>query len=62
MKDAFFVIMAAFSSSIAVMIPLGIAGAGILKGFAITNIISITIGLLITRPAYSRIIELMNKR
>ena len=29
MKNAFFVIMASFSSSIAVMIPLGIAGAGI---------------------------------
>ena len=61
MKSAFFIVFAAFTTSIAVMIPLNFAGAGILKGFASTNIIAITIGVLITRPAYSKIIELIIK-
>ena len=30
-----------------------LAGAGLLKGFAITTIIGLTVGILITRPAYS---------
>ena len=61
MKNAFFIVFAAFTTNIAVMIPLNFAGAGILKGFASTTIIAITIGVLITRPAYSRIIEIMQK-
>jgi preprotein translocase subunit SecD len=61
MKSAFFIVIAAFITSIAVMIPLNFAGAGVLKGFASTNIIAITIGVLITRPAYSKILELLIK-
>jgi preprotein translocase subunit SecD len=61
MKSAFFMVFASFAISVAVMIPLNFAGAGILKGFASTNIIAITIGVLITRPAYSKILELLIK-
>ncbi|MFA5333856.1 MAG: hypothetical protein WC376_05170 [Candidatus Nanoarchaeia archaeon] len=61
MKSAFFIVIAAFTTSVAVMIPLNFAGAGVLKGFASTNIIAITIGVLITRPAYSKILELLIK-
>jgi preprotein translocase subunit SecD len=61
MKSAFFIVFAAFIISVAVMIPLNFAGAGILKGFASTNIIAVTIGVLITRPAYSKMLEILIK-
>ncbi len=54
---AFFVIIAAFSVAFASMLPLLFAGAGILKGFAITNIIGIAIGVFITRPAYAELLR-----
>jgi preprotein translocase subunit SecD len=58
-KRAFFIVFATFTTSIAVMIPLTTAGAGILRGFAITTIIAISVGVLITRPAYARMLELI---
>lgn len=58
-KEAFFVVITAFTASFVSMIPLAFAGAGLLKGFAITTLIGISIGVLITRPAYARIIELI---
>ncbi|MBN1923468.1 MAG: protein translocase subunit SecD [Nanoarchaeota archaeon] len=60
-KNAFFIVFATFTTSIAVMIPLTQAGAGILKGFATTTIIAISVGVLITRPAYARILEIISK-
>jgi preprotein translocase subunit SecD len=42
---------------IAAMIPLIILGIGTLRGFAITTIVGVLIGLLITRPAYTVILE-----
>ncbi len=56
-KRAFFIVVAAFVSSIAAMIPLAFAGAGILRGFAITTIIAISIGVFITRPAFADIMS-----
>ncbi|PJA22517.1 preprotein translocase subunit SecD, partial [archaeon CG_4_10_14_0_2_um_filter_Archaea_38_6] len=61
-KRAFFIVFATFTISIAVMLPLIWAGAGILRGFAITTIIAISVGVFITRPAYARILELIVKR
>ena len=43
------------------MLPLFWAGAGILKGFALTTIIGVSIGVLITRPAIAEIIKLILK-
>jgi len=61
-KRAFFIIMVAYFTSVAAMIPLMFAGAGLLKGFALTTILGISIGVFITRPAYAAIIEiLLNK-
>lgn len=60
-KRAFMVVFATFFTSVAVMIPLTMAGAGILKGFATTTIIAISVGVLITRPAYARLLELVKK-
>lgn len=56
-KKAFFIIMAAYLTTVASMVPLLFAGAGLLKGFAITSILGVSIGVLITRPAYAAIVE-----
>ncbi len=56
-KRAFFIIMGAFFTIIAAMLPLFWAGAGMLKGFALTTIISVLAGILITRPAFAEILR-----
>jgi preprotein translocase subunit SecD len=56
-KKAFFIIIGAFFTIVASMIPLFWAGAGMLKGFALTTIIGVTVGILITRPAFAEIIR-----
>ena len=61
-KRAFFIIFASASTSIAAMLPLFVLGVGMLKGFAITTIAGVLIGIFITRPAYARIIENMFKK
>ncbi|MCD6404133.1 MAG: protein translocase subunit SecD, partial [Nanoarchaeota archaeon] len=58
-KRAFFIIIVSFASTVATMLPLTFAGAGLLRGFAITTIIAVSIGIFITRPAYARLIELL---
>ena len=61
MKNAFFIIFAAYFTGIASMIPLLFAGAGLLKGFAITSILGISIGVFITRPAFAAVAEQLYK-
>lgn len=56
-KEAMFVIMAAFGTMFAAMLPLLSIGAGAVRGFAITTIIGIIVGYLITRPSYLAILE-----
>jgi len=56
-KRALFIILGAFFTIIAAMLPLFWAGAGMLKGFALTTIIGVTAGILITRPAFAEIIK-----
>lgn len=60
-KRAFLIIMLAYLTVVVAMVPLIFAGAGLLKGFAITTIIGVTIGVFITRPAYSAFVEIMLK-
>ena len=60
-KRAFLIIMLAYLTVVVAMIPLIFAGAGLLKGFAIITIIGVTIGVFITRPAYSSFVEIMLK-
>jgi len=57
MKKAFFIIMAAYFCLVVAMLPLYFAGAGMLRGFAITTILGVSIGVFITRPAYAAIVE-----
>ena len=61
-KKAFFIIIAAYFTVFVAMLPLLFAGAGLLKGFALTTIIGMSVGILLTRPAYSVFIkELIRK-
>ncbi len=43
------------------MIPLLFAGAGLLKGFALTTIVGATMGVFISRPAFAEVIEILLK-
>jgi preprotein translocase subunit SecD len=65
-KKALFIIFTAFATAAVSLLPLtgalgflgiGAAGAGLLKGFAVTTLIGITAGVFITRPAFADIIK-----
>ncbi len=57
LKRALFIIISAYFTSLVSLLPLYWAGAGLLKGFAVTTIIGITSAVLITRPAFADIIK-----
>ncbi|MFH0752327.1 MAG: hypothetical protein V1914_01890 [archaeon] len=61
-KNAFFIIFAAYATTVAAMIPLWNAGAGMLRGFALTTIVGVTIAVLITRPAYADIVKALYEK
>ncbi len=63
-KKALFIIVTAFTTTFMALIPLtgflgfmgiGATSAGLLKGFAVTTLIGITTGVLISRPAFADI-------
>ncbi|RLE38280.1 hypothetical protein DRJ17_04410 [Candidatus Woesearchaeota archaeon] len=60
-KKAFFIIIGAYLTTIAGIFPLFWAGAGLLKGFAFTTIVGVSFGVLITRPAFARIVKVLLK-
>lgn len=57
LKRAFFVIFGAGGTVIAAMLPLMAIGFGLLRGFAITTIIGVLVGIIIARPAYGEIVK-----
>jgi len=57
LKRAFTIILGAYFTTLVALFPLLWAGAGLLKGFAITTIIGISIGVFVTRPAFSEMIR-----
>ncbi|MFH1105714.1 MAG: hypothetical protein V1731_00710 [Candidatus Aenigmatarchaeota archaeon] len=56
-KRAFVIIFASASTVVAAMVPLIFIGVGLVRGFAITTIVGVLVGVLITRPAYGKISE-----
>ncbi len=54
---AFGIIFAAAATTIIAMSPLVVMGFGSLKGFAITTIVGVMIGILIARPVYGKVIH-----
>ncbi len=62
LSSAFKIIVSSAATVVVAMVPLWYMGFGALKGFAITTILGVFIGILITRPAYGRIIsDILNK-
>ena len=61
MKRAFFIIFAAYATVVVSMIPLWNAGAGLLRGFALTTIVGVTIGVFITKYAFAAVAERLFK-
>lgn len=57
LKRAFTIIMGAYFTTLVSLLPLMWAGAGLLKGFAITTIIGISVGVFITRPAFGDMLK-----
>ncbi len=56
-KRALFIILGTYVTTLFALLPLIWAGAGLLKGFAITTIIGISAGVFITRPAFSEMVK-----
>ena len=57
LEQAFFIIVSSGATTIGAMLPLLFVGAGVIKGFAFTTILGVLIGILITRPTFSKILE-----
>ena len=60
-KNAMFVIMSAFFTTATSMLVLYFAGAGLLKGFALTTIAGLALGVFITRPAFGAMLQILLK-
>lgn len=58
-KNAFYIILIAYFTTIAAMIPLMFAGLKMLQGFSFMIIIGVTIGVLITRPVYATVLRII---
>ncbi len=58
-KRAFFIVISSYLAFGLAMLPLFWSGVGLLRGFAVTTLIGITIGALITRPAFARLAEIL---
>lgn len=61
-KSAFAIIFGAYFTVLVAMLPLFVVGAGMLRGFALTTIIGMSVGVFITRPAYAKIIEILMEK
>lgn len=57
LKNAMFIVIGAYLTVLAGMLPLWFLGAGLLKGFAFTTIAGLSFGVLIARSAYAAIVE-----
>ena len=62
LKRAFSIILGSYFTAVVSMLPLMWAAAGLFKGFAITSIIGITVGILITRPAFVDMVRLIEEK
>ncbi len=56
-KNAFTIILTSASTVVVALLPLIFAGAGLLKGFALTSIAGVAIGVLLTRPAFAALLQ-----
>ncbi|MBR9701498.1 PDZ domain-containing protein [Candidatus Pacearchaeota archaeon] len=61
LRRAFSIILGAYFTAVVALLPLMWAGAGLLKGFAVTTLIGITAGVLITRPAFTDMVRMIEE-
>jgi preprotein translocase subunit SecD len=61
LKQAFFIIFSSVATVAVAMFFLYVAGAGLLRGFAVTTMVGLFFGLFVTRPAYAKIVEIFLK-
>ena len=61
-KKAFMIIFLSFATVAVAMLPLVFAGAGLLKGFAITTLLGASLGVFVTRPAFSELMGIIVRR
>ena len=62
LSRALAIIVAAAATVVIAMLPLALMDLSTLKGFAIITILGVLVGVIITRPAYGRIImEILSK-
>lgn len=61
-KRAFFIIFGSAATTIFAMLPLVFLVAGFVRGFATTTIVGVLVGILITRPAYAKMVEVASER
>jgi len=62
MEEATHIVLTSWITTTVAMIPLFFLGLGLLKGFALTTIAGITIGVFITRPAYREVIKVIVRK
>jgi preprotein translocase subunit SecD len=60
-KRAFFIIMGSYLTVVVAMIPLYYAGAGLVRGFAITTFFGVSFGVFVARPAFAAMIEILHR-
>ncbi len=56
-KKAYFIVIVGFVISIAALLPLIFSPLVFLRGFGVTTLLDLLVGVLITRPAYGRLLE-----
>ncbi len=57
-----YIVMAAYFTTMFSLLPLWSAGAGLLRGFMVTTLIGLTIGVLITRPAFADMLKILERK
>lgn len=62
LKRAFGILLGSYAASVASMMPLVWAAAGMFKGFAITGIIQLTIGMTISRAAFIDMVKIISEK
>ena len=60
-KGAWFIVISSYLTTFAAMAPLYFIGLEKMKGFALTVIVGISVGVFISRPAYSQMIQYLVK-
>ena len=56
-KRAFSIVFGSAATMIAAVIPMMFIGVGVMKGFAVTTLLGVFIGVVITRPAFAIVAE-----